>query len=276
MKFIQVLLLAILAMLFSSCAESTNSSAYKITADAGEDKRVKINETITISGKGTTTDKSELSYLWEKGNTTLATTAIFSYTPTVLGTDILKFTVQANDGSSVSDTMKVFVTEKKVISSIPSISKSQIDEYLRVVNKARTNKQSCGSKGMFPATNILTWNDKLYKSAYEHTQDLVSSQTFSHSGSGTKSDLTGEVLGHPSILRERVETYEYKWKYIGENIGAGTLRDTAQKMVDAWLKSDSHCANLMNPNFTELGMVMIKDENAKYTHYWTQNFGTPR
>ncbi|SFV67217.1 hypothetical protein MNB_SV-13-1015 [hydrothermal vent metagenome] len=47
-------------------------------------------------------------------------------------------------------------------------------------------------------------------------------------------------------------------------------------MDDGWLKSDSHCANLMNPNFTELGMAMIKDESTKYIHYWTQNFGTPR
>ena len=276
MKFIQILLLSILAMLFSSCAESTNSLDYKITADAGEDKRVIVNETVTISGKGRTTDNSELSYLWEKGATTLATTATFSYTPTVIGTDILKFTVQANDGSSVSDTMKVFVTEKKVVSSIPTISQSQKDEYLNAVNRARSNTQSCGSKGVFPATNRLTWSDKLYKSAYEHTQDLVSSRTFSHSGSGTKSDWTGEVLGHPSILRERVETYNYSWKYIGENIGAGTIIDTPEKMVDGWLKSDSHCANLMNPNFTELGMAMIKDENTKYIHYWTQNFGTPR
>jgi uncharacterized protein YkwD len=274
MKFIRVLLLASLPMLFSSCAEeSKNNSDYTITADAGEDKRVKINETISILGKGTTTDNSELSYLWEKGDNTLATTALFSYTPTVLGTDTLKFTVQGNDGSSISDIMNVVVTETKVVPSIPTISQSRIDEYLTVVNKARSTKQTCGSRGVFPATNRLTWNEKLYKSSYEHTQDLLLSQTFSHEGSGTESDWTGTVLGKASLLNERVETYDYKWKTIGENLGAGTKNDTAEKMVEGWLNSEYHCVNLMNPDFTELGMVLITDESSHYTHYWTQNFG---
>ncbi len=277
MKFLKIPLFAVLAMLFISCVnEPKSSSEYTMTANAGEDRRVKINETITISGKGTTTDNSELSYLWEKGDNTLATTAIFSYTPTVLGTDTLKFTVQGNDGSSLSDTMNVVVTETKVLPSIPTISQSRIDEYLTAVNKARSTKQTCGSRGDFPATGKLTWNEKLYKSSYEHTQDLIRSQTFSHEGSGSKSDWTGTVLGKASLLKERVATYGYHWKTIGENLGAGTKIDTAEKMVDGWLKSEHHCVNLMNPDFTELGMVLIKDESSKYTHYWTQNFGTPR
>jgi uncharacterized protein YkwD len=276
MKFTKILLLAI-ALLFSSCAEESKSdSDYTITADAGEDKRVKINETITILGKGTSSDNSELLYLWEKGDNTLATTAIFSYTPTVLGRDILKFTVQGNDGLSISDIMNVVVTETKVVPSIPTISQSQIDTYLNAVNKARSTKQICGTQGAFPATGKLVWNEKLYKSSYEHTQDLVHSQTFSHEGSGTESDWTGTVLGKASILTERVETYGYAWSFIGENLGAGTVIDTAEKMVEGWLASEHHCANLMSPNFTEMGMVLITDESSHYTHYWTQNFGKPR
>jgi uncharacterized protein YkwD len=125
-------------------------------------------------------------------------------------------------------------------------------------------------------SRALTWNEKLYKSSYEHTQDLVLSQTFSHFGSGTQSDWTGSILGKPSELNERIDTYDYKWKLIGENLGAGTKIDTAQKMVEGWLKSDLHCSNLMNSDFTEVGMVLITDESSLYTHYWTQNFGRPR
>ena len=178
--------------------------------------------------------------------------------------------------ADISDKMDVVVTKTKVLSTIPSISQSNIEEYLDAINRARAKEQICGSKGVFSATNLLTWNDKLYKSSYEHTQDLISSQTFSHEGSGTESDWTGTVLGKSSILRERIKTYGYKWKMIGENLGAGTNIDTAQKMVDGWLKSEYHCVNLMNPDFTELGMVLITDENSKYTHYWTQNLGTPK
>jgi len=277
MKFIKISLLAIFTLLFSSCVdEPKKSSEYTMTADAGEDRQVKINETITILGKGTTTDKSELSYLWEKGESTLATTALFSYTPTVVGTDTLTFTVQHNDGSFLRDEMNVVVTETRVKSTIPTISQSKIDTYLNAVNKVRNRKQTCGSQGTFLATGKLIWNEKLYNSSYEHTQDLVLSQTFSHEGSGRESDWTGTALGKASLLTERVESYGYKWKMIGENLGAGTNIDTAEKMVDGWLKSDHHCANLMNPEFTELGMVLIKDESSRYTHYWTQNFGKPR
>ena len=84
------------------------------------------------------------------------------------------------------------------------------------------------------------------------------------------------MLGKKSILSERVESYNYNWSLIGENIGAGTLMDRAEKMVDGWLASDIHCANLMNPNFKEVGMAMVKKSDVKYTHYWTQDFGTPR
>lgn len=279
MKHIKLFLIIILVIFFNSCAgteKSSSSASVILTADAGDNQRVQINETLTIQGSGSATDKSTLSFLWEKGNDTLGTSSTLIYTPTVLGTDELKLIVTHSSGAIISDTMKVVVVESKVLSQIPTLSESKVTEYLVAINNARSKKQDCRTGGSFLATTALTWNEKLYKSSYEHTQDLILSQTFSHFGSGTESDWTGSVLGKPSELNERIETYHYNWKTIGENLGAGTVIDTAQKMVEGWLKSDHHCSNLMNPNFTEVGMVMIKDENSLYTHYWTQNFGTPR
>ena len=279
MKQIEQFLIISLLFILNACVgteKSTASPSVILIADAGDDQRVLINETITIRGEGEATDKTELSYLWEKGSETLATTATFSYTPTRLGIDNLTLIVTHNSGAIISDTMKIVVIDSNVLSTIPMLSQTKIDTYLVAMNKARGKQQNCGTKGAFSATTALLWSEKLYKSSYEHTQDLVSSQTFSHFGSGRASDWTGTVLGKSSVLDERIETYNYKWKTIGENIGAGTLIDTAEKMVDKWLKSDNHCANLMNPNFTEVGMVLMKDESSLYTHYWTQNFGTPR
>jgi len=281
MNFIQIFLITILPILFTACVEPENeetssSSSFTLTADAGDDKRVLINETVTITGDGKTTDSSALSYLWEKGADTLATTATFSYTPTVVGTDTLRFVVQHNNGAIISDTMNVFVTDRKIVSFIPEISEKLKKAYLKAVNDARSHNQTCGSKGLFVATTPLLWSDKLYKSSYEHTQDLIKSETFSHIGSGTKSDWTGYTLHKKSNFQERIETYNYKWKFIGENLGGGTIIDTPEKMVEGWLSSDNHCINLMSPNYTEMGMSMIIDEASLYTHYWTQNFGTPR
>jgi len=281
MNFIHLFLITILPIFFTACGESkkdetSSSDSFTLTADAGEDKRILINETIRITGEGKTTDKSELSYLWEKGTDTLATTATFSYTPTVVGTDTLRFIVQHNNGATITDTMKVVITDRKVLSFVPKIAKKLKVDYLKAVNKARSSDQICGEKGLFPATTSLKWNDKLYNSSYEHTQDLIKSETFSHLGSGTKSDWTGYVLHKQSNFRERIESYSYKWKYIGENLGGGTVIDTPEKMVKGWLASDNHCINLMSPNYTEMGMIMIRDEASLYTHYWTQNFGRPR
>ncbi len=158
---------------------------------------------------------------------------------------------------------------------IPVLSNSQQTEYLEAINQARSTSQDCHSKGIFPAVSPLTWNDKLYKAAYEHSQDLALSNTFEHSGSGTISDWTGTKLGKQSINSERVEHYNYSWSRLAENIAAGTNTNTATLVIQQWLDSDGHCANIMNPKYTEVGMAMVYNTSSNYKHYWTQDFGTP-
>lgn len=179
------------------------------------------------------------------------------------------------DDSSTVTTALEFIAGDNVRLT-PVLSEANIKSYLDAINQARTQQQNCGSKGVFPATHKLTWNDKLYKAAYQHSNDLAQSNTFSHSGSGTASDLTGVSLGKASSMVERIEDYGYLWSRLGENIAAGTNTDTPEKVIQQWLDSDGHCANLMSSNFTEIGMAMVKNTSATYTHYWTQNFGTPR
>jgi uncharacterized protein YkwD len=158
---------------------------------------------------------------------------------------------------------------------IPVLSTSQQNEYLNAINLARSVEQDCRTKGKFPATLPLNWSDKLYKSSYEHSYDLATSNTFSHDGSGTASDWTGTALGTQSSMKERIEHYNYSWSRIGENIAAGTATNTATLVVQQWLDSDGHCANIMNASFTEVGMAMVQNASSTYTHYWTQNFGIP-
>lgn len=177
---------------------------------------------------------------------------------------------------SASVTLALEFIAGENVNLIPILNEATIENYLNAINQARTMQQDCGSRGVFPATHTLTWNDKLYKAAYQHSNDLAQSNTFSHSGSGTESDWTGISLGKSSSMVERIEDYEYEWRSLGENIAAGTNTNTAEKVIQQWLDSDGHCANLMNSNFIEIGMAMVKNTNATYTHYWTQNFGTPQ
>jgi uncharacterized protein YkwD len=160
---------------------------------------------------------------------------------------------------------------------IITLAISEISNYLNAINQARSLTQDCHSKGVFPAVSALIWSEKLYLSAHEHSYDLATSNTFSHNGSGTSSDLTGVALGSKqSTFVERIEHYNYRWAGIGENIAAGTNTNTASIVVQQWLDSDGHCANMMKASFTEVGMAMVHNTSSTYTHYWTQNFGTPR
>ena len=150
------------------------------------------------------------------------------------------------------------------------------NRYLLEINKARSIPQDCGTRGVFYETIALIWNDKLYNAAYEHSNDLARTNTFAHTGSGQATDITGVALGKASTFQERIEAYGYKHSRIGENIASGTNSNTAKKVIAQLMKSDGHCANIMHPDYREIGMAMSKNVNSKYVHYWTQNFGTPR
>ncbi|WP_296824854.1 CAP domain-containing protein [Sulfurovum sp.] len=161
----------------------------------------------------------------------------------------------------------------------PHLSTSMKHAYLQAINKARSTSRRCGSEGYFSAAGNLKWSDALYKAAYEHSNDLAQTDTFNHRGSGRVTDHTGEVLGlrRGSTFKERIINNGYtNPKAISENITAGTVRDTAQKAVEAWIASDRHCANLMNPSFREVGMAHVQKAGTTYTHYWTQNLGKTR
>ncbi|MEA2027879.1 MAG: CAP domain-containing protein [Campylobacterota bacterium] len=156
--------------------------------------------------------------------------------------------------------------------SIPLISDAQKAEYLNAINTIRSQPQNCGSEGYFPAVHALSWNDALYKAAYEHSYDLANSGTFSHTGSGTIYDITAQNLGltRGSLFYERIANYNYSGSTTGENIAAG--QSTTNEVMAGWMASDGHCANIMSSSFTEFGMALIT-HNSGYRYYWTQNFG---
>jgi uncharacterized protein YkwD len=287
MRMMQILWVGIVIIFLNACGGGENNSEpsaqtsqsttnTQLIVDAGEDKRAVIFEGVLIQGTVQSSNKASLQYQWVRNEKTLATTEAFTYVPTTLGSHELMFVVQDTTGVSSVDKMNVIVSNEEINTTIPPISKSTVNQYLTVVNQARAVAQDCGSQGKWQSASPVMWNEKLYSSAYEHMQDLIVSQTFSHDGSGGESDWSGYPLGIKSTQVERAENYGYEWSRLGENLGGGASIDTPQKIVNAWLESDSHCANLMNPHFTEMGMVRITDETALYTNYWGQNFGTPK
>ena len=102
----------------------------------------------------------------------------------------------------------------------------------------------------------------LTQAAAAHSDDMVSHNFFSHTGSN------GSTAG------SRVTAAGYVWRSVGENIAAG--QGSVAEVVDGWMKSDGHCANLMNPAYTEMGLAYGVDAKSEMGIYWGQVFATPR
>ena len=60
---------------------------------------------------------------------------------------------------------------------------------------------------------------------------------------------------------------------MGENIAAGN--NTAAKVVQQWMNSPGHRANILRSEYTELGVGYVYKENSQYKHYWVQIFRRP-
>lgn len=57
---------------------------------------------------------------------------------------------------------------------------------------------------------------------------------------------------------------------LGENLAGG--QTSPKQVVQAWMDSETHRANILNEKYTELGVVYYYQANSKYKHYWVQHF----
>jgi len=169
-------------------------------------------------------------------------------------------------------------TASTVSTPLPKGSMTKVEnitkvEILKVINNARSVERDChDGRGIVGPSAPLTWNNRLYASAYEHSNDLAQSNTFEHDGSGTSSDITGSNNENASHFNERIQANGYvDYEIIGENIAGG--QDSIEKALTAWLASPAHCTNIMESEFTEVGVAVVVNPDAKYGIYWTQNFG---
>ncbi len=59
---------------------------------------------------------------------------------------------------------------------------------------------------------------------------------------------------------------------LGENIAAG--QRTPEQVVNAWMNSSGHRANILNANFTKLAVGYVYVPGDMYGHYWVQMFSS--
>ena len=131
---------------------------------------------------------------------------------------------------------------------------------LEQINAVRAQPRQCGGQS-FAAATPLAWNATLATAAESHSRAMANANFFAHR------DRDGRTPG------DRAELAGYGGRQVGENIAAG--QDGARKVVDGWLASPGHCANLMNPQFSELGAAYAVDPKSDAGIYWTALFGQP-
>ena len=132
---------------------------------------------------------------------------------------------------------------------------------LMLVNQARERPRICGDK-RFPGAKPVTLSEALSRASLAHASDMAQHNYFSHQGRDASSPA------------DRVARAGYKWRAVGENIAAG--QTTPESVVEGWLQSPQHCANVMAPQFREMGFAFSVNRSSEAGIYWVQLFGAPR
>ncbi len=132
---------------------------------------------------------------------------------------------------------------------------------LELVNAARLQSRKCGRQDFGPAPP-LTASPVLAAAAAAHARDMAEHAELTHTGSDG------------SQPADRITRAGYAWRASGENVASG--QRNADAVVAAWLASPGHCANIMEPNFREMGVAFVQVPDANPGVYWAQSFGTPR
>jgi uncharacterized protein YkwD len=140
-------------------------------------------------------------------------------------------------------------TQPKSTGSSDGAATSDAKEVLRLTNVQRA-ANGC---------DALTWNTKLATAAAKHSADMAANDYFSHDS----------LDGRDPFQRMKDEGYSFS--AAAENIAAG--QPTPADVVDGWMNSSGHRANILNCGLTELGVGVAR--GGSYGVYWTQDFGTP-
>lgn len=116
-------------------------------------------------------------------------------------------------------------------------------EVVRLVNAIRTQN----------GLRSLTYDWELSRVARYKSQDMKDNKYFSH---------TSPVYGSPFQM---MKSFGITYRSAGENIARGYA--TPQAVVDGWMNSSGHRANILNASFTRIGVGYVAGG-----HYWTQMF----
>jgi uncharacterized protein YkwD len=134
-------------------------------------------------------------------------------------------------------------------------------EVLALVNEARQRPRRCGAEhyGRGKPVKLVA---RLEEAARVHADDMARNGHVDHTG------RDGSSVG------ERVKRTGYERRLVGENLAAGP--GTAREVVEGWLASPPHCANIMEPRFLDMGVAFTVNPRSRFGVYWVQVLAAPK
>lgn len=102
----------------------------------------------------------------------------------------------------------------------------------------------------------LVLNKELSNVATTKSQDMINKNYFDHNS---------PTYGSPFDMMKK---FGISYRTAGENIAMGQKSPT--EVMNSWMNSDGHRKNILNPDYTELGVGIAKASNGQL--YWTQMF----
>lgn len=157
--------------------------------------------------------------------------------------------VHLPDGSTGETTNTAKEGDETPSVSTGAETSSEAEAVLSLVNQERSKQ------GLKP----LTLSDKLTSIANTKAQDMAKNGYFSH---------TSPTYGSPfDMLHE----FGVSYSNAGENIAAG--QKTPEQVMNDWMNSSGHRANILNKNYTQLGVGYV--QGGSYGTEWVQLFIKP-
>ena len=149
--------------------------------------------------------------------------------------------IQANP--QVDDPNLIYPGQLLQIPQLDSTEASYESEVIRLVNEVRRKN------GLHP----LSANWELSRVARYKSQDMRDRGYFSH---------TSPTYGSPFQM---ITAFGLSYRTAGENIARGYA--SPQAVVDGWMNSSGHRANILNASYTQIGVGYVAKGN-----YWAQLF----
>jgi uncharacterized protein YkwD len=141
----------------------------------------------------------------------------------------------------------------------PCLDERQLQRAVDQLNALRRQPAPCAASGA--AMQRLSWESRLAASAVEQARDLAVQDRLSHTDSRNRG------------LGTRLRSVGYAAAGAGENLAAG--QTDIDDALQAWLASPSHCANLMQPEYSDVGLACVQRRGSRYERFWVAHFGAP-